>query len=452
MSDDRAVAGSRLMTISLAGVLLFTAAVVFLPFVLFAYRSPGLHIALDTADAMIALVVAFLVYGRYGQTGRQRELLLAIALVVLAVANLPMTAVPAALALERGGQADAWAPLLVRVVGAVLFTAAAVSPAARRVDRDLARRWVGAVALLVLWIAAIAIAAADDLPPGVAETVVLDASRPQFTGHPALIGLQALSLVLYAVAAVFFARSAARERDDFLRWLGAASVLGAGARAHYLLFPSLYSDYLYTGDVLRFGFYVLLLLGAAREVRSYWHARMEAAVQRGRRDVLREVRDVLVPRLDAVVRNATAADDGRTVESATSALREAQQLAGESAAPEAGPYPEGLDVALRDALAPLARRLGVALSLDVEQGLDTSDLGEAVVGLACAAVRGASAAGATRVGVELRIDPPVLVLQHDGAAAGLDAQLAARAERHGGVLTTLATPAGGSVVRVDWLP
>ena len=43
---------------------------------------------------------------------------------------------------------------------------------------------------------------------------------------------------------------------------------------HYLLFPSLYSEYVYTGTSLRLGFYLLLLVGAAREIRSYWELRL----------------------------------------------------------------------------------------------------------------------------------------------------------------------------------
>src|SRR5688500_4063406 len=53
-----------------------TLAVVALPFVRFAYRAPALHVSLETANALIALVVAYLVYGRFRKTRRLQELLL----------------------------------------------------------------------------------------------------------------------------------------------------------------------------------------------------------------------------------------------------------------------------------------------------------------------------------------------------------------------------------------
>jgi len=274
-------------------VSVFTVAV--LPFVRYAYRSPALHIAIETADAVIALVVAYLVYGRYRQNSRQRDLLLTASLVVLAVANLPLTAVPAALALDEGEHLDAWAPLLVRVLGAALFAAAALTPRRRRLEAGEARRWITLLALLLLWLVVAGVLAANRLPAAVPTDIAIDATRPFVAGHPLLIAAQALSLVLYVSASVAYTRSAAAENDEFLQWLGAAAVLAAGARVNYLLFPSLYTDYLYTGDVLRLGFYLLLLVGAAREIRSYWSARVEAAVVRGRRDVTREIRDGLLP-------------------------------------------------------------------------------------------------------------------------------------------------------------
>ena len=54
--------------------------------------------------------------------------------------------------------------------------------------------------------------------------------------------------------------------DELLRWLGPACALLGFARVNYLLFPSLYSGWLYTGDLLRTAGYACLLVGAAREI------------------------------------------------------------------------------------------------------------------------------------------------------------------------------------------
>ena len=65
-----------------------TLAVIVLPFVRFAYRAPTLHIVLETANALIALLVAYLVYGRFRQSRRLQELLLVLGLSTVAIANL----------------------------------------------------------------------------------------------------------------------------------------------------------------------------------------------------------------------------------------------------------------------------------------------------------------------------------------------------------------------------
>ena len=79
-----------------------TVAVLVLPFLPFADRAPALHVMLETPNAVVALLVLYLVYGRFAQNRRLQELLLVLALGVVAVANLVLTAVPDAM--PRGGR------------------------------------------------------------------------------------------------------------------------------------------------------------------------------------------------------------------------------------------------------------------------------------------------------------------------------------------------------------
>src|SRR3954451_5345140 len=87
---------ARLSAAAAAVAIALTIAVVALPELRFAYRAPALHVALETANAVVALLVAFLVYGRYQQSARTQELLLTLGLVVVAVPNLVLTALPSA--------------------------------------------------------------------------------------------------------------------------------------------------------------------------------------------------------------------------------------------------------------------------------------------------------------------------------------------------------------------
>lgn len=237
----------------------------------FAYRAPALHLVLETAEGCVALAVAYLVAGRFREHRRWQELLLTIGLLVLAATNLLLSAVPVALALPQDEELSRWAPLVVRLVGTLLVATAAVVPVHATVPRGRERPVVLASAVALVLLGAGGWWAGGSLPPVVDPAVDLsDARRVVVAGHPVVVGAQVLSGLLYAVAAACFTRRAAEDTsDELFRWLGAGCALAAVARVDYVLFPSLYSDFVHIGDAFRLGFYLFLLIGAAREVRSY---------------------------------------------------------------------------------------------------------------------------------------------------------------------------------------
>jgi signal transduction histidine kinase len=106
---------------------------------------------------------------------------------------------------------------------------------------------------------------------------------------------------------VLFARQAAGRRDGLLLWLGPACALAAFARVNYFLFPSLYTEWLYTGDLLRTASYALLLVGALREIGDHWSGWATALVLEDRRRLARELHDGVVQEL-GYIRSVTLAD------------------------------------------------------------------------------------------------------------------------------------------------
>jgi hypothetical protein len=112
-------------------------------------------------------------------------------------------------------------------------------------------------------------------PPGRRPRVDLsDTTQILFAGHPLVVASQVVSCLLYAVAAVSFTRRAGADpSDELMRWLGAGCALAAVARVDYVLFPSLYSDFVHLGDTFRLGFYVCLLVGGPRESARNGRAR-----------------------------------------------------------------------------------------------------------------------------------------------------------------------------------
>jgi hypothetical protein len=113
--------------------------------------------------------------------------------------------------------------------------------------------------MLVATLVVVLVVAREHLPVALDQTPPPSAQHPMITGHPLLLAAQAVSALCFAVASLRFTMQASGTRDELLRWLGPGCALAALARVNYLLFPSLYTGWLYTGDLLRTGFYAMLL-------------------------------------------------------------------------------------------------------------------------------------------------------------------------------------------------
>ncbi|GAA4286429.1 hypothetical protein GCM10022262_07880 [Georgenia daeguensis] len=308
--------------------LVVTAFILGTPYLVFGFHSPSLHLVLDTVDGCVALLLAYLLHGRFVRTDRLQDLLLAQGMLLLALAGLGLTLLLDALPAARPDTLGVWLPLSLRLLGALFILASALTG-----DRTAGSRiavWGRAMPWLLL-IAAFALLAPnrDLLPPALAASPPPSAQRPVITGHALMLVSHALTALCFGVASVAFAVQASRRHDELLRWVGPALALGACARVNYLLFPSLYSDWLYTGDLLRTGCYLLLLVGAGREIREYWASQARAAVLEDRRRLARELHDGVVQELGYIraearggLRDPRTAD--RIVASTDRALDEAR--------------------------------------------------------------------------------------------------------------------------------
>src|SRR5215208_5539585 len=120
---DLSARGSIAVTAAITA--LFTVLVSIGSVVSFAYRNVPLHVAVETAAALISLVAAQLAWGRFRQSLQRRDLLLAGALSVFAATNLLLSAIPA-IADSSPGSFATWAPAGGRLLGAALLAASAV--------------------------------------------------------------------------------------------------------------------------------------------------------------------------------------------------------------------------------------------------------------------------------------------------------------------------------------
>ena len=239
----------------------------------FADRLPATHVALDTAAPLIALLAAFLVFGRFLRRGRQTELAVTFSLGALALSELVFVAIPI-LTEHVSPDLSVWAALAGRAFGAVLFAAAAFVPC-RRLRRPQSALAVGAMAVLtvLLLVAFLAVSFAAHLPKvPVAATAQALAVRPGLRAAAALLVSELMVAVIYGLAAVGFVRRAERYHDEFFGWLAIAAVFAAASHVNYFLYPSWLSQFVSIGDVFRLCFYVVLLAGSAREIWFYWRA------------------------------------------------------------------------------------------------------------------------------------------------------------------------------------
>jgi signal transduction histidine kinase len=388
-----------------------------------AYRSLTLHVAIETAATLIALLAAALLIGRFLRAPTRSELVLAAALLLLGLTNLCFSVIPWVVD-EQPGSFDTWAPIAGRLLGAAGLAIAPFAGTGRLENAErAAARTLGAVLAVLVVIGIAGAGLAPHLPVGIDPDLPPDSSGVDLVGEPALLVAQLIGLLLYSVAAIGFAGRAERTGDELMSWLAAAMTVAAFSRLNYFLFPSLNSEWVYTGDFLRLATYVLVLAGALREITGYQHDLAEVAVYRERRRIARELHDGLAQELAFIISRAHQLAAERE-EPAAHIARAAERALGESRhaiATLARPLEAGLDASVAQAAEEVAARERVALDLDLEPGVVVDDaVHDAFMRIVREAVSNAIRHGHARsVRVRLaRADDLVLCIEDDGVGLG----------------------------------
>ena len=349
----------------------------------FAYRAPLLHVAVETAAAISASAAAFLLLGRFRRTGFLEELLLSAGLSLLAVSNLAFVAFPAAFHLETN-PGSPWALIFTGTLAALLICLGALLP--RRRIR-VSARWP-----LTVYAGTAALALALSLPlyafPGLLP-------HPHLGVNPTFSTLELTLATLYLLAAYGFARRHRMTGDELSLWLEVACIFSAAARVNYFVHPTFYSNWVYTGDIFKLGFYLALLVGAAREITHYWRSEIEVATLEERRQIACDVHDGVAQEIAFIGRNVQllrtqGADPeliDRIVDGVERAKDESRRLIGALTAPA----DQSLEQALEQAARETARRYGATVHMQLAEGIElTARDREAVVRLASEAVANAA--------------------------------------------------------------
>ena len=345
-----------------------TACIVFVPSLQFAYRQHELHVGFETAAALIGLLAAYLLLGRFRQTRALDDLALFAAFSVFALVNLFFAALPTMVAGTSSNALSTWAALSGRLLGALLLVVAAFVPRGRRLVRKRAGLLTFLGCAAVLAVAAMLLSGfSNQLPSGVEAHVTPEESvRPQLDTHATVLIVQLTGMGLFALAAIGFMRRGAARQDEFLAWLAVASVFAAFSRLNYFLYPSLYTEWVYSGDVFRLLFYATVLVAALREIASYWRAVAAAAVLEERRRIARDLHDGLAQELAFVRRNLNRLDPDDSVVAHTKRGAERALIqARRGIAVLADEVDQPLDVVLAETAREVGEREGASVALSI---------------------------------------------------------------------------------------
>jgi signal transduction histidine kinase len=342
-----------------------TGLTIFMPAVRGAVLRPTLHAEISALAAIVALLFALLAGGRFRRTLMPGDLLLSGSLGVLGACNLLFSSIQDATGDYTSGYV-AWMPLMGRVLGAALLVAAAFAPPQpvrfprRAALRLLAGCTAGLAALSVLTLLALGgpLDGGAARAGGPANTQMLSASA-------SLLAVKALCTALFALAAAGFWVRSRRASDWFSVLLTWGATLLAFAWLNYLLAPSLHSNWPYTSEGLGLLAYMVLLAGAASEIRFAQRRAASLGVLEERGRVARDLHDGLAQELAYLVSQARGLHnrqpDGETIENlrhaAERALSESRAAISSLRAPP--------DEPLTDALERIARELGPRLGLDI---------------------------------------------------------------------------------------
>jgi signal transduction histidine kinase len=313
------------------------------------------------------------------------------------------------------------------------------------------------------------VVAGDHVPAAVDSRVsAAAAAHVKVVGHPLVLGGQLIGMALFAGAAAGFARGARIEADEFLAWLAAGAVLGAFARLNYFLYPSLFTDVVYTGDIFNLAFYLLLLAAALREIGAYHRGLAEAAVLNERRRIARDLHDGVAQDLAFIAARVRVLERDPAApvrfDQLTSAAERALDDSRAAIAALTRPLDEPLDAALARNAIEVAERMGARADLDLETDVEVSPATrEALVRIVREGVSNATRHGrAGRVAVSLSGDAHHLRLSiaddgcgfdprarsgHPGAGFGL-VSMSERAEALGGTFDVVSAPGSGTTIEV----
>ena len=397
-----------------------TLVIALVPGVGFAFHSPRLQSAIETASALVSVLAAYLLVGRFELGRRLSDLGLLMAATILALANLAFSTVPAIVGHPDSAFA-VWSTLWGRALGAGALAAAALVPDLRlgRPRRAATRALLG-TGVAVALVAALAAGLAGTLPVGFGPSPT-SSDAPNVAAPAGFLAVQAATLALFAVAAIGFCRRAARTHDELVGWFGVAAALGAVSLT------------INAPAIIILAFYLAILAGALREIRAYQRQAAVAAVLDERRRLARDLHDGLAQELTFIsMQSRRLREPGEAA-----VLQEAAERALDESRAAISALSRRADEPLATAVAQVAEtltaRTGARLRLDLDRSVDLQGEGrESLLRIVREAVsNGVRHGGASEVCIVLRYEKGLRVTISDNGSGFEPARPGGRVDSFG---------------------
>jgi len=427
------------------------------------------HVAIEVWAGMVLVFIAAVLLGRFRFTDSRRTLLKFAAVVILAFDNLYSAVLTMTVDSVSTSGFSTWTFALDGVVGSFLLAVAALMP-----DRPVRRRAGGVLIALgasVLGLSAIIVSTAllgDRLPGAFADVPETSDELRLLSEHAALLVAEGITAVCFAVAAAGFARLADDEGDEFLQWLSIGSVIASVAFVNYALFPSQFTELVFSGDIFFIAAVAALLVGAVREIAREEAMRIRNAVLEERKRVARDLHDGVAQELAFIasqmrvfLRQPAGTVAAEPMEQVISAVDRALDESRGAIAALSRPIDEPLDRALGHAAFDVADRAGAKVSFELESNVQVPPAWrDALLRIAREAITNAVRhGGARRINVQLdAIDGVRLRVTDDGNGFDLASprstqsfgltSMRERAESLGGQFCISSMPGSGTTVEV----
>lgn len=431
-----------------------------------AYGGEGMHIAVAAIQATVCLVVGGVAWAHFARSRQLADLAVVVAFgLVMTVESAFFLALPTLLNYEQLRPFSVWTSTVTAVLAPLLLLGGAV--AGRRVARrGQAALLVGANVLLLALASGLILAYERRLPlaiePGLSPVA---AHRHAFVGNAAVLACHAVAALLFLAAAAAWLARRAEDQGPLLGWLGPAYVAAGLTSLNYALFPSLYSYWVYSGDVLRLAFCVVLAWGIVLELRASVRRAIEVAVLEERRRLARDLHDGVAQELAFIA--AEIADVPAALHPSLPWIRsavdrglyESRRAIAALTMPLGGPLAEAIGAVVED----VAARSGTTVRMDVDETVEVSDAErEALLRVIREATTNAIRHGAaTMIRVSLEGTGGRLArLEVADNGTGLDSGVSAggfgltsmreRVQATGGELLVTTTAGGGTTVEARW--